>query len=108
MQNKKKKEQVSEQAGNVNWKSLDKETKSRRKDDEDGDGYNPEAIKKEVEQLSEDEHSSPYPDEFLADVNMMSREIHGDKPRKLPGMHSDEELQRELGSAEPATSDEEE
>ncbi len=67
-----KKNELPEEAGNVNWdkmfnKPSDSNSKKRVKKTVDLE----EEVKEEKEKLTKKEQSFPYPDDFLADVNVM-------------------------------------
>ena len=96
-QKSKKKIVISEQAGSVNWKKLEEKPKKLPKKKKSTD-YNKEAISEEVNNLSEQEHDSPYPDAFLADVNLLNKQVVGKKITL-------EELMKNSGPAADAAND---
>ena len=58
----------------IDWEALERDDrlKDREKDVEDYDGT---AIAEEKEKLTEEEKNSPYPDDFLADINLLNKSI---------------------------------
>ncbi|MEH0154893.1 hypothetical protein V6R21_12180 [Limibacter armeniacum] len=72
-EDKNKKAKEVDESGEINWEAL--EAADRR--DELGDEETPDVkqIEKEKETLSDEEKSSPYPDDFLADWNLLRKTI---------------------------------
>ncbi|MEM1135639.1 MAG: hypothetical protein AAGI07_07345 [Bacteroidota bacterium] len=69
-----------EKMEDIDWDALEAEDRLAHagKDVED---YDKKAIDAEKEKLSEEEKTSPYPDDFLADINLLNKEIKKDKPK---------------------------
>lgn len=85
-----KKNELPEEAGKVNWDRLERysqksdgrKKKKKRVDDD-------ELVKAVAENLSEEEKSSPYPDEFLAEINIMRNDLDG-SPLDLSTLEEDD------------------
>jgi|GEM_PF-6539082 len=71
----------------IDWEALENEDKLRYAG-KDEETYDVSAIEEEKNQLSEKEKSSPYPDDFLADINLLNKEIKKNSNKLNP---SDEE-----------------
>ncbi|MEN7550319.1 hypothetical protein AAG747_20535 [Rapidithrix thailandica] len=84
------KDRVQQEEGNVDWESLEK--KSERQDRREEE-YDEEKVKDAVKNLSEEEKSMPYPDDFLADINLLMDEIKESRGGQLYSEedHLDEE-----------------
>lgn len=67
-------DEIPEEAGAVNWDKIEGKTEGKKPKKKKVEGLE-EDILEEMDQLSEDEKSSPYPDEFLADVNFMRKDL---------------------------------
>lgn len=91
-----KKKDLPNEAGNVNWEKLEKESKKGKTNREDNSGYDPEQIEAEKKNLTQQDKSMPYSDDFLADVNLLNKSIGNYRPQK-EGVKSqnDDELQKE-------------
>ena len=60
----------------IDWEALENEDKLRYAGKNE-EMYDSHAIDKEKKQLTEEEKNSPYPDDFLADLNLLNKEIKG-------------------------------
>ena len=67
----------------IDWDALEQEDslKYAGKDDET---YDEAAIEEEKKLLTEEEKSSPYPDDFLADINLMNKSIKNTQRTQAP------------------------
>ena len=70
-------DEMPEEAGEIDWDNLSDE---ELEDDED-EVFDASAIAAEKENLSEDEKDSPYPDDFLADWNLLRKSIDEETER---------------------------
>ncbi len=90
------KKNTQNEAGNVDWARLERtEKKAKKKKQEDNTSYNPKAIEDEKQKLPEDDKQLPYPDDFLADVNLLNKSIGNYRPAKQGGESTDEITQTE-------------
>lgn len=88
MNNSKNKNAKDIEAGNVNWKRLEKkqeEQKEKRKQKKayrrkGGSKAKTEAVAQEKQQLTGGEKKLPYPDDFLAEVNLFNKSIGNFRP----------------------------
>jgi hypothetical protein len=80
-----KNNEIPNEGGHVNWEKLER---PKRKATNDGrvrkakvkvQHENQEEVDAEVKRLSEEEKSLPYPDAFLAEINLMRKKITGSK-----------------------------
>ncbi len=67
------------EAGNVNWERLEQLTGKKQKK-KVLPSESDEEIKHEARNLSNAEKQMPYPDEFLADVNLLNKSIGNYRP----------------------------
>ena len=68
-------ENPNEEAGNVNWDKLEGQDSSPSKPKKKKTTTVDEEVQEEVKNLTEEEKSLPYPDEFLADINFMRKDL---------------------------------
>lgn len=94
-----KKNELPEEGGNVNWERLERFSKgseNKRHTKKKKKEASSKEVNEEVSKLSAEEKALPYPDEFLAEINLMRRAIDGGTIdlMALPGMEddSDEDL----------------
>ena len=73
----------------IDWEALENEDRLRYAG-KDEETYDVNAIEEEKNQLSEEEKSSPYPDDFLADINLLNKEIKKNSNRLNPPEKEDE------------------
>ena len=59
----------------IDWDKLEAEQRKILQKEDRREEMDEEAIKEEMKNLSEEEHNSPYPDEFLADINLLSKSL---------------------------------
>ena len=66
--------EIPEEGGNINWNRFEKsgKTKKRKKTSPAQDNSE---VEEEKQSLTDDEQTSAYPDDFLADVNLMRKKI---------------------------------
>lgn len=64
----------------IDWEALEEEDRLTHAG-KDVESYDKEAIEAEKAKLSEEEKTSPYPDDFLADINLLNKEIKENKPK---------------------------
>jgi hypothetical protein len=69
----KKPEKTIESAGNVDWERLESMPQNRKKTAEEF--MDKEGIEAEKKNLTEQEKALPYPEDFLADINLMRKNI---------------------------------
>ncbi|GAB4328840.1 MAG: hypothetical protein OHK0038_02790 [Flammeovirgaceae bacterium] len=69
----KKKEKIVESAGNVDWEKLESMPQNREKNLEEL--VDKEGIEAEKKKLTDKEKALPYPEDFLADINLLRKNI---------------------------------
>ncbi len=85
------KKTIPSQAGKVDWEKLEMQEnglgksakqaakafkkRQRNKSNSREEDYNEQGIKAEMKNLTDEERASPYPPEFLADVNLLRKKI---------------------------------
>jgi hypothetical protein len=74
----------------VDWEALENEDNLRYAG-KDEEIYDETAIETEKGQLSEEEKSSPYPDDFLADINLLHKDINQSRNKLTPTDEEDDE-----------------
>lgn len=72
-----KKKEIPEQAGHVNWDNLQNYSQKAGKSKKPQLPKDRSYIKAVAKNLSEEEKAMPYPDEFLAEINIMRSEFEG-------------------------------
>ncbi|UZR94247.1 hypothetical protein [Chondrinema litorale] len=74
----------------LDWESLEREDRlaGPQKDVED---YDINAIEAEKQNLTEEDKSSPYPDDFLADINLLNKSIKNSQQKFKTEAELDEE-----------------
>lgn len=73
----------------IDWEALENEDRLRYAG-KDEETYDVSAIEEEKNQLSEEEKDSPYPDDFLADINLLNKEIKKNSNRLNTSEKEDE------------------
>ena len=75
-----KNNELPEEAGKVNWsrlESLSGKGKKGKKPSKSKKAEDNSLVKAVAQNLSEEEKMSPYPDEFLAEINIMRNDLDG-------------------------------
>ncbi len=72
-----KKNDLPEEAGKVNWSRLESYSKKKDKKAKKKKAEDDTLVKAVAQNLSEEEKASPYPDDFLAEINIMRNDIDG-------------------------------
>ncbi len=67
----------------IDWEALEREDNLKYAG-KDSETYDEAAIEEEKKLLSEEEKSSPYPDDFLADINLMNKSIKNNQQTQAP------------------------
>lgn len=75
----KKKEIKVETAGKVNWEKLEAKPVKKKKRASLEELPDVEGIEEEKKNLTSHERSLPYPEEFLADINLLRKRLDGEK-----------------------------
>jgi hypothetical protein len=83
----KKPEKTIESAGNVDWERLESMPQNRKKTS--GEFIDKEAIEAEKKNLTEQEKALPYPEDFLADINLLRKNISNES-QNMP-IHKEDE-----------------